>query len=136
MTTIKARMAVGGAALLVGVLAVTAVLTLGGGNAGKATGTAHVRSGQGQAADGQAPSQESAGTGTDGSQAATSGGDRAGGGTGQAPAQASSSPVNVNGILAQLEQAVTSGGQPRPLTREEVEAQLRSALQQVGINQP
>jgi hypothetical protein len=136
VTTIKARMAVGGAALLVGAIAVGAVLMLGGGNAGKATGTANVRSGQGQATDGPAPSRESAGTATDGSRAATTGGERAGGGTGEAPAQASQSPVNVHGILGQLEQAVTSGGQPRPLTREEVAAQLRSELQKIGINQP
>ena len=135
MTKIKARMAVGGAALLVGALVVGAVLMLGGGHPGEATGTAHVRSGQGQATDGPAPSRESAGTATDGSRTATAGGERAGG-TGEAPAQASPSPVNVHGILGQLEQAVTSGGQPRPLTREEVAAQLRSELQKICINQP
>lgn len=139
MRSIKARVAAASALVLAGAVAVTLVVTLGGGNAKKATGTANVRSGQGAAVDGQPPSERSgSSTASAGeSPAATTGGARAAGGTGEAPAQASTpAPANIQGILGQLEQAVTSGGQPRPLTREEVEAQLRAELQKVGINQP
>jgi hypothetical protein len=138
VTSIKARAAVGGAALLVGAVAVVAVLKLGGANAGEATGTANVRSGQGAGVDGRATSGGAgAGTGAPGSQTATPYGARAGAADEPAPAQPSApTPANLHGVLGPLEQAVSSGGHPRPLTREEVETLLRSELRKVGINQP
>ncbi len=124
MTSTKARTAVAGSALLVAVLAVTAVLTLGGGNAGKANGTAKVRAAE------QSPAASGgAGETPDGAAVRE--------GSGQAPTQGTlQTAADLYGILGQLEQAVASGRQPRPLTREEVATWLRSELQKVGINQP
>lgn len=60
------------------------------------------------------------------------------GGAPQAAPQASAQSATdlVNGITGRLQQAVTSGGQPHPLTSQEVEALLRSELQKAGIPQP
>lgn len=42
---------------------------------------------------------------------------------------------DVLGLTQQLQQAANNGGQPRPLTKEEVDALLKAQLQKLGVKQ-